>query len=142
VFTKNNLVPAAHTVFAVYVGDGTFAGSASSDITQYVSKADTAISLSATASTVVSGQPINFLATLSVVPPGAGIVPGTGTITFYDTFEGNTTVVAVITLGGPPVQTPAFTAVGTHSITAVYSGDDNYNGSTSNPFSLTVVPGP
>jgi hypothetical protein len=142
VFTKNNLVPAAHTVFAVYVGDGTFAGSASADITQYVSKADTAISLSATASTVVSGQPANFLASLSVVPPGAGIVPGTGTITFYDTFEGNTSVVAVITLGGPPVQTPAFTAVGTHLITAVYSGDDNYNGSTSNPFSLTVVPGP
>jgi hypothetical protein len=141
VFTKNNLVPAAHTVFAVYVGDGTFAGSASADITQYVSKADTAISLSATASTVVAGQPVNFLATLSVVPPGAGIVPGTGTITFYDTFGGNTSVVAVITLGGPPVQTPAFTAVGTHLITAVYSGDDNYNGSTSSPFALTVIPG-
>jgi hypothetical protein len=141
VFTKNNLVPAPHTVFAVYDGDGTFAGSTSADITQYVTKADTALSLSATATTVAAGQPVDFLASLSVIPPGAPVAPAFGTITFYDTFEGVTTVLTVITIGGSPGQTPALTTIGTHVITAVYSGDDDYNGSMSNPLTLTIVPG-
>jgi hypothetical protein len=140
VFTKNNLVPAAHTVFAVFDGDGTFAGSASADITQYVSKADTALALSATATTVVAGQPVNFLASLSVIPPGAPVAPASGTITFYDTFEGSTTVLTVITIGGSPGQTPASTSVGTHLITAVYSGDGDYKGSSSDPLTLIIVP--
>jgi hypothetical protein len=32
--------------------------------------------------------------------------------------------------------------VGTHLITAVYSGDSNYNGSTSPAITLTITPAP
>jgi hypothetical protein len=132
-------VPAAHTIFAVYDGDGTFAGSTSLAYTQQVSKADTALALSASATTVAAGQPVNFRVSLSVVPPGAPVAPATGAISFYDTFNGVTTLLTAITIGGSG-QTPALTAVGTHVITAVYSGDDDYNGCTSNPVTLTIVP--
>jgi hypothetical protein len=139
VFSKNNLVPAAHTIFAVYLGDTNFQGSTSALITQTVAKADTALSLSATSTTVVAGQSITFTGSLSVIPPGAPVAPATGTITLYDTFNGVTSVLSVITIGGSG-QFPALTDVGAHTITAVYSGDDDYNGCMSNPFTLTVVP--
>src|SRR5262249_7611327 len=80
-------------------------------------------------------------ATLSVLPPGSFVTAPSGTITFYDDFEGTTTVLAVITLGGPPGSSPALTAVGTHLITAVYSGDSYFNGSTSVGITQTVIPG-
>jgi hypothetical protein len=49
-------------------------------------------------------------------------------------------VLAVIALGGPPGQSPALTTVGTHRITAVYSGNEYYNGCESDPVFLTIVP--
>jgi hypothetical protein len=36
-------------------------------------------------------------------------------------------------------MTPALTAVGTHVITAAYSGDGDYNGSTSSPINQVVI---
>jgi parallel beta-helix repeat protein/VCBS repeat-containing protein len=138
VFSMNQLVPASHTIFAVYLGDGNNAGNTSSQITQLVQPADTTISISSANAVTVSGQPNTFTLSLAVVPPGAPIVPATGTITVYDTFEGTTTALVTLTIGQSG-QSPALTAVGTHVITAVYSGDSNYNGSTSEPINQEVI---
>ncbi|HLJ94538.1 MAG TPA: Ig-like domain repeat protein, partial [Gemmataceae bacterium] len=80
------------------------------------------------------GQAVTFTATISVVPPSQGTP--TGTVTFLD---GSTT------LGSGPVGSngrATFSAtaltLGAHTITAVYSGDAVFAGSTSTPFSQVV----
>jgi parallel beta-helix repeat protein len=139
VFSMNQLVPASHTIFAEYLGDGNDAGSTSAQITQVVQKADTTTTVTVANPVVVSGQPDTFTLSLAVVPPGAPIVPATGTITLYDTFDGITTVLVTLPIGQSGMF-PSLTAVGTHVITAVYSGDDDYNGSTSEPITVMVIP--
>jgi hypothetical protein len=139
-FSTALLTPGSYTIMAIYEGDGNFTGSDSNQTTLAVSPAQTTISLSASATQAVSGQAINFTTTLATVAPGAFVVPPTGTITFYDTYNGVTTQVVVLTLGGPPAMTPAFTQVGTHVIIAVYSGDGNFDGSVSSPITITILP--
>jgi VCBS repeat-containing protein len=138
-FSMDQLVPATHTIYAVYLGDGNNATSTSASISQVVRPADTIISLSAASQTVVSGGANSLSESLTAVAPGVAIVPFTGTITIYDTFEGNTTILGVFTIGQSG-SFPALTAVGTHSLTAVYSGDSNYNGSTSLPVMIVITP--
>jgi hypothetical protein len=131
------LAPGPHTVTAVYSGDAHFGGS-TGGATQTVNRDTTTITLSSTATTTAAGQPVNFSTSMYDVAPGAWVVPPTGTITFEDTFDGVTTALVTITLGGSG-KTPAFTAVGVHHLTAVYSGDGDYAGSTSNEVDVTVV---
>jgi len=63
-------------------------------------------------------------------------VPASGTVSFYDgtTFLGTATVSSSI--ADLPITT---LAVGTHSITALYSGDLNYAGSTSTAGTLVIT---
>jgi hypothetical protein len=62
--------------------------------------------------------------------------PPTGAVTFTD---GSTPVnSAVINAEGDAEFNPGF-GVGTHSVTATYSGDGSYNASASSPISFTVV---
>jgi hypothetical protein len=142
VFVMDHFVPSTQTVFAVYQGDSNFGPSTSATITQVINPADTTLALSSSTPVSVAGQAVDFTTTLGVVAPGAFVVAATGTITIYDTFQGNTTVLSTIALGGPPGQSPAFTAAGTHLITAVYSGDSYFNGSTSAVLTQVVDPGP
>jgi hypothetical protein len=137
VFIMDHFVPATATLFAVYQGDANFAPSTSPTIVHVINKADTTTGLSSNISTSVVGQPVNFTSTLGVVAPGSAVVPPTGTITYYDTFQGVTTVLAVSDVGGA-AQSPAFTTAGTHVVTAVYSGDSYFNGSTSGPLTQVV----
>jgi parallel beta-helix repeat protein len=128
-----------HSLTAVYSGDSNYSGSTSAPITVDIQPADTTITLSAASTTVASGQANTLTESLAVVPPGSAIVPFTGTITIYDTFEGSTTTLGVFTIGQSGTF-PALIAVGTHILTAAYSGDDSYNGSTSAPITVVVVP--
>jgi hypothetical protein len=134
----DQLVPAPHTIFAVYLGDGNYASSTSATITQVVQPADTMISLSSANQVIVSGQPNTLSLSLLVVPPGVPIVPFAGTITIYDTFEGTTTALVTLTIGQSGAF-PALTAVGTHILSAAYSGDNDYNGSTSPQITVVVI---
>jgi hypothetical protein len=132
------LAVGSHPITAVYGGDGAFGGSTSPALTEAVNPADTTLTVSSTTPVSVAGQAVNFTSTLGVVAPGAFVVPPTGTITFFDTFQGNTTVLATFPVGGSGTS-PAFTAAGTHVITATYSGDGNFNGCTSAPITQVIV---
>ncbi|WP_350449114.1 Ig-like domain-containing protein [Paracidobacterium acidisoli] len=67
---------------------------------------------------------------------GNGPAP-TGTLQFYD---GSTPIGAPVPLQqGAGTYTSAAFAVGSHSITAVYSGDSNYPSVTSTPTTFTVI---
>src|SRR5262249_47354990 len=69
VFTKDNLVPADHTIFAVYLGDSNFSGSTSNSLVQKVTKADTEIRMVSLVNPSVYGQSGTFGLSFRVVPP-------------------------------------------------------------------------
>jgi len=132
--TTTGLAVGSHTVMVTYGGDGNFNASASASLTQTVNQAATATMLSSSANPSVFGQPVTFTATVSVVLPGAGAP--TGTVTFKD----GTTILGSAPLSGSlqASLTTSALQVGTHTITATYSGDGNFLGSTSAPLTQVV----
>ena len=124
----SSLVVGGHTVVATYNGSTDFATSAQT-ITQTVHKAATSSTLTSSVSPSVYGQSVTFTAGVSVTAPGAG--SPTGTVSFYD----GATLLAAVPLvpasgtGQATFSTAALT-VGTHAVTAVYSGDGSFLGST------------
>jgi hypothetical protein len=144
----------AYSIVAVYTGDSTFAASTSTAQSATVNLANTSTSLTITSNgqtvssggSVGTGQVINLTGTLTVP---AGTAP-TGTITF----KNGTTVLGtaqnvsqvIVNQAGLPVITfqatlsgQSFATLQTLSLTAVYSGDGNFNTSTSSAFTLNVV---
>jgi hypothetical protein len=96
------------------------------DSTLTVNQANTTTTLASSANTSVSNESVTFTATVAAVSPGAGTP--TGTVTFMD----GTTVLDTETLsGGTASFSTAALAVGSHPITAVYSGDPDFVASTS-----------
>jgi hypothetical protein len=84
----------------------------------------------------VFGQVVGLVATVSAAPPGTGTP--TGTVTFK---EGATTLgTAVLNGAGQATFSTGALGVGTHTITAFYSGDDIFSASdsTASPLTQTV----
>lgn len=71
------------------------------------------------------GEQVQFTATVSVV---TGTGTPTGTVAFKD---GNSTLATVALVNGSASTIQTFSVAGQHNITAVYSGDAAFNGSTS-----------
>jgi hypothetical protein len=95
-------------------------------VTLTVIPATPGVTLASSANPVFTSNPVTFTATLTV-PAGAPAAP-TGSVSFYDgtTLLGPGTVTASIA-----TFSMAAPATAIHSITAVYSGDSNYNPATS-----------
>jgi hypothetical protein len=126
------------TMNAVYNGDGSCDPDTSPNITQTVSKASTSVALASSGSPTSICDTIYFTATLAVTPPGGGS-PG-GSIAFKD--GASTIGVEPVSGAGTYFFNTSTFGPGAHSITAVYSGDSNYTGSTSSPaLSQTVNKG-
>jgi hypothetical protein len=121
-----SLAVGSHSIAAYYGGSTNYNGSTGS-LLQTVNPATTATTLTSAANPSVFGQPVTFTATVSAVAPGTGTP--TGTVTFND----GATLLTTATLNSSAQATFTVSnfAVATHSITVVYSGDTNYNGSTS-----------
>jgi hypothetical protein len=118
-----------HPFTAVYSGDATYLGSTSAVFTETVNKAATSDTLAVSPNPAVAGQAVTLTAAVS--PATA-----TGTMQFLD---GATSLGTVTVSSGAALLTvPSFPA-GTHSLTAVYSGDATNSGSTSNAVALTVA---
>ncbi|SEG94994.1 Ig-like domain (group 3), partial [Actinacidiphila yanglinensis] len=126
----------SHNLTAVYSGSAQFTGSTSPIDTQTVTKANTAANLASAPNPSTFGQLVTFTAMVTAVPPGAGTP--TGTVSFFD----GATLLGTATLsGGTAILTTSTLAVGAHSLTAVYSGSAQFNGSTSAPVIQTVTSG-
>jgi hypothetical protein len=133
-YTNAVLSTGSHSITAVYNGDTKFTTSTSSPLVQTVNKPDTTTTLISSANPSVYGQAVAFTATVTAVPPGSGTP--TGTVTFKD----GTTSLGTATLdatGNATISTSAL-SVGSHSITAVYGGDGNFNTGTSTAVTQTV----
>ena len=76
-----------------------------------------------------TGAPtVTFTATVSAVAPGAGV--RTGSVQFR--IDGTNVVPTVdLNASGQATMTTSTLAVGSHTVSAVYSGDGNFNTSTS-----------
>jgi hypothetical protein len=127
-FTTSTFTVASHAVTAFYNGDANFNRSTSSSLNQMVNKASTTTSVNTSSNLSTHGQ----LVTFTTVVNGAG---ASGTVTLMDGAAAldNTTLSA-----GTAVFNISTLPVGNHSITAVYSGDDNFFGSTSAALIQTV----
>jgi|GEM_PF-2510922 len=136
-FSTSALAVGNHPITATYNGDGNHNGSLSNVIIQTVNKANTTLVLTSSANPANPGGVITFTATINVTPPGAGSpIPPTGTVTFK---EGATTLgIRPVVGAGVATFSTALLGSGQHLITAFYSGDGNFNGSTSNTLTQTI----
>jgi hypothetical protein len=133
-FSTGALTTGAHTITAVYSGDGNFLTSTGSLPTQTVNKAASSTAVTSSVNPTVFGQSTTFTATVTATGPGVG-TPG-GTVQFMD---GATPIGAPAALaGGVATFGTAALTTGTHTITAVYSGDVNFLTSTGSLPTQTV----
>jgi hypothetical protein len=125
----SNMSVGNHTFSAEYLGDANFAGISSADETQTVEKADTILVLTSSENPSPYGLPVLVTATVSANAPSLA-TPTNGTVQF---------IVDGVNYGAPMPLNPdgkatkllPYTAlwVGTHHVTAIYSGSANFNGS-------------
>ncbi len=120
-FIASTLFAGTHSVRATYDGDTFDRPSTSAVVTQTVSKATPVVTLSPSANPVAFGQ--NLTLTATVTPSLA-----TGKVTFAN---GSAILGSATLSGGVATLSTSGIAVGTHSLTAVYSGDPNDNSGTS-----------
>ena len=129
-FSTSTLTVGTHPITAVYSGDKAFAtstslGSLSQVVTPVVTPTSTT-TLVSNNNPSVSGQSVMFTATIAALSPGTGTP--TGTVNFLD----NNVQIGTGTLSaGVATFSTSTLTVGTHPITAVYSGDPNFTTSTS-----------
>ncbi len=118
-FTTSSLPAGADTISAVYGGD-TYTPTSTATLLQTVNAEASTVTLASSLNPSVYGVPVTFTAT---VPTGA-----TGTVAFSD----GGVLLSTATVSGTTATMTAVLPVGSHSITATYSGGGNFAGSTSN----------
>lgn len=130
-------VPAANVVgsdaFTYRVRDSGGA-SAPATVTIEVTAAPTMTALSLSAVEIALGDPVTLTATTSVIAPGSGSPQGI--VTFYN---GANIIGAAAVVGGTASITTAALPPGTLALTAAYSGELAFVGSTSSSVTLTVI---
>jgi len=122
------LPPGTYAVTAEYRGDVTFTRSTGTLAGgQTIDKANSITVLVSSQNPSVYSEPVNFTATVTVVAPGAG--NPTGTVQFK---SDGTVLGPPAALDGSNAISTTFSdmAIGTHTITAEYNGDDAFNAST------------
>jgi hypothetical protein len=136
--TVNSLGVGNHTISAVYVPDPGLVTSISANVAHTVNKSDTTTTFSFNPATPAG--PFTFTATVVAVAPGIGTPTGTVNLCVM-TGQTCSTVLATLTLtGGTGTSATITLAAGNYNnLSAVYVGDDNFNGSTSaNKENITI----
>jgi hypothetical protein len=119
------------TVQASQAGNSYYAPATPVSQTFTVNTASTTTTVTSSANPSLYEQPVSFTAT---VAPQYGGTP-TGTVTFKN---GKTSLGSAAVSGGVAVLTTSALAIGTHCITASYSGDANFTGGVSATLSQVV----
>jgi hypothetical protein len=122
--TVANLAVGGHWITAAYSGDGNYAKSLSSGLTQTVNKKVTATTVSSSLDPSTTGQSVIYTA---MVSPAVA----TGTVEFKQAGVTIAGCAAQAVSAGAAKCAIADLTAGGHWITAVYSGDSNYSASAS-----------
>lgn len=134
-YSSSTLAAGSYTITAAYSGDANDATSTSGATSLVISAAAvaTTTNLVASAATISSGASVTFTATVKQAS-GSGVP--TGSVTFKD---GATTLgTGALDSSGKASYSTSALSVGSHSITAVYTGDSGNLTSTSAAVSITV----
>ncbi len=132
----------AYTITAIYTGDSNFSTSTSAAFALQVGATATSVSVTSSLSTSIATQPVTFVATVNPTIIGSNPTSPTGSIAFSST-DGTLGTAAGELCGAVPltaavggsatatcaVQFPATTG-GTINVSATYSGDKNFQGSS------------
>ena len=127
----------AHTITATYNPGGSYAGS-SATLQQSITGLPTTASLTATSPSVYAGGSITLTATIVAADTSQGVP--TGTVTFYEGATRLAPPAVPLASGAASLNIPA--SAGTHTFTAVYSGDSVHESSTAAPATLTLLGNP
>src|ERR1700728_736603 len=130
-YTTSALGIGSHSITASYSGDSNDGVSTSTTLSQVVAIASTTTALSGAPNSANVGQGVTFTAT--VTPSSSGMP--TGSVSFYD---GGTLLGSSGLSAGVATYSTSSLSAATHSIIAVYSGDDDYSSSTSGTLSELV----
>ena len=118
-------------ITAVYEGDSNDSGSTSTAVNQIVLAA-TKTTLSSSPNPSTYGEAVTFTA---VVASGAGTPPDGESVSFM---KGKTVLGTGTLSGGSATFTTSTLKIGTTTVEAVYGGDPNFAGSTSNKVKQVV----
>ena len=131
VFSTSSLPSGISNIVASYGGDSNFLPSASGSLAQMV-KFSTSVALGSSVNPASSGQVFSLTGT---VAPAGGGAPS-GTVTFFD----GAVNIGSASVNGSGQASLSLTALGsgTHAMTAVYSGDSQFQGSTAPVFGESV----
>jgi hypothetical protein len=143
--------PGTHAVTALYSGDNNFAGSKSNPLTQHVvatpppPRRNTATSVTSSTNPSAPGEQVIYFSTVSAT--GSLFSNPTGTVVFK---EGGVPIpqcsskplasyFGAFAIADCPVK---YSNTGKRAVEAVYGGDANFNPSTSNRLTQSVIGGP
>jgi hypothetical protein len=133
IYTTSSLTIGTHTISAIYSGDSNFASStgslANGQTVKQATGTRTSTLVASSANPSVSGQSVTFTAT--VTPSGGSGTP-TGTVQFVVDGSNVGGLVSLVSAGGQTTAsyTTSSLSLGTHSVTASYSGDSNFASSS------------
>ncbi len=127
-YSTSSLAVGSNKITASYGGDSNDNSSTSASLTQVVDQGSST-ALTSSMNPSVYGTAVTFTAT---VTPSAA----TGTVSFYD---GSTALGTATVSSGIAAYTTSTLATGSNSITAVYSGNSTYLGSSSSVLTQSVL---
>jgi sugar lactone lactonase YvrE len=122
-----------NSITAVYSGDSHYNPSTSNAVIETVAKLSDTDTLTVSNATPTPTQSVTLTDAVHTVN---GQVMTTGTVTFY---HDSTSIGAVTVASGTATLIIGPLSIGVDTITAVYSGDGNYNPSNSNALTLNVA---
>jgi uncharacterized repeat protein (TIGR03803 family) len=122
-FTLTTLGAGTDSITAVYRGDTDFSGSISSALSEVVNQATSTVTLTSSQNPSSVGHSVTFTAT--VVPQFSG-TPG-GKVVFKN---GSRTLATVTLAGGVATYNTSSLTSGSHTITAIYNGTNNFSASS------------
>lgn len=120
--TVSTLGAGTYSIVATYSADVHFAASASTPVPLSVTGATSSLALSSSANPAALGQAVTFTARVS---PAQGTSLPTGTVTFSEGATGLATI--TLNASGIATWTTSSLSLGSHSITARYSGSADFN---------------
>jgi len=134
-FTVSDMAVGTHTVSVSYSGDASFQGSTSPTVTQSITLAASQVSLVSSVNPAAFGQALTLTATVTPELSSIKLLPS-GTVTFTDA---GVSLGTVALNSGVASLALSKLAIGTHSISAAYSGDSNFQASASSLLTQTIT---
>jgi hypothetical protein len=133
----------SHLVTAQYTGDAVYPPS-SVTYGLYVTRRPDSLTLTSTASSAASGQPVGFTAKL--VATGPGVATPSGQVQFFTacacglfgSLENRVLIGEAPLVNGAASITVTALPVGSTQVVAMYFGDDNWSGTVSNLITQTI----